>query len=193
MAKTASVQSHARAGVTRFSLTLRRHRPVFAVAATRHCHCGKPAALKCKNGSYPRRRRNLSLSGTTPVSADFAASDRDRRANDPRLFPGTTSYATPRVARRHRSATSTRNPPSRKTRPSACARRTRPDRALCLNKTVNICMPCVPRRMRTGLGCTGAATRLHGISSSRPRRRRDSSPRNIQLAAAAAPRLVPTE
>ena len=42
---------------------------------------------------------------------------------------------------------------------------------------------------RSGRGGV-AATRLHGISVSRPRRRRDSAPRNIHLAAAASPRLV---
>ena len=35
-----------------------------------------------------------------------------------------------------------------------------------------------------------AATRLHGISTSQPRHRRDPSPRNIRVAAAAAPRVV---
>ena len=35
-----------------------------------------------------------------------------------------------------------------------------------------------------------AATRLHGISTSRPRRRRESSPRNIHVAAAASPRFI---
>jgi len=35
----------------------------------------------------------------------------------------------------------------------------------------------------------GSVTRLRGISASRPRRRRDSSPRNLRVAAAAVPRL----
>ena len=35
--------------------------------------------------------------------------------------------------------------------------------------------------------------RLHGLSASRPRRRRDSSPRSIRVAAAAPPRRVSTD
>ena len=38
-----------------------------------------------------------------------------------------------------------------------------------------------------------AATRLHGISTWQPRRRRDLSPRNIHVAAAASPRPVSTK
>ena len=38
-----------------------------------------------------------------------------------------------------------------------------------------------------------AAIRFHGISTSQPRRRRNSSPQNIHVAAAASPRLVSTE
>ena len=46
-------------------------------------------------------------------------------------------------------------------------------------------------RPRRGRG--GAATRLHGMPASRPRRRRDPSPRTIRVAAAASPRLVPPD
>ena len=52
VAKTSSVQFHAIAGETRFSLTFRRNRPEFSQSATRNCECGKPAALKCAKGRY---------------------------------------------------------------------------------------------------------------------------------------------
>ena len=52
VAKTSSVQFHAIAGETRFSLTFRRNRPEFSQSATRNCNCGKPAALKCARGRY---------------------------------------------------------------------------------------------------------------------------------------------
>ena len=52
VAKTSSVQFHAIAGETRFSLTFRRNRPEFSQSATRNCNCGKPAALKCAKGRY---------------------------------------------------------------------------------------------------------------------------------------------
>ena len=40
------------------------------------------------------------------------------------------------------------------------------------------------------LGRAGRCTRLHEISTSLPRRRRDSSPRNVDVATAASPRRV---
>ena len=52
VAKTSSVQFHAIAGETRFSLTFRRNRPEFSQSATLNCKCGKPAALKCAKGRY---------------------------------------------------------------------------------------------------------------------------------------------
>ena len=52
VAKTSSVQFHAIAGETRFSLAFRRNRPEFSQSATRNCNCGKPAALKCAKGRY---------------------------------------------------------------------------------------------------------------------------------------------
>ena len=52
VAKTSSVQFHAIAGETRFSLTFRRNRPEFSQSATLNCNCGKPAALKCAKGRY---------------------------------------------------------------------------------------------------------------------------------------------
>ena len=52
VANTSSVQFHAIAGETRFSLAFRRNRPEFSQSATRNCNCGKPAALKCAKGRY---------------------------------------------------------------------------------------------------------------------------------------------
>ena len=52
---------------------------------------------------------------------------------------------------------------------------------------------CGARRSRPKVHVGVAATRVHGISASWPRRRRDSCPRNTRVAAAASPRFVSTE
>ena len=57
-------------------------------------------------------------------------------------------------------------------------------------------MPVVVRRSginRSWLRRSFGSCALRGISTTQPRRRRDSSPRNIRLAAAASPRLISTE
>ena len=60
----------------------------------------------------------------------------------------------------------------------------------------NIHVAASPRLVSTECPRRGrgvAATRVRGISTSRPRRRRDSCPRNIHVAVAASPRLASAE
>merc|ERR1711862_464405 len=47
-----TVGQHPRAGAVRLSLTFRMERPDFSGRHTKHCHCGRPTALRSKGGRY---------------------------------------------------------------------------------------------------------------------------------------------